>query len=250
MIPCHIAVYLFMSVFYPCQVLLIRRFCFLKWGRSLNWLLKNIKALVFQSNEHCDIHYYILTICDLLSFLFCLLMTAGIRAYVRGCQVSHLARQEIGRKGVKAQAKLTSLWTQVSLAESCPNANNRDHHHPPVGHCWVLKGWGMWEGKHGQKTKSHRMVAWEGKTISTLTMAKPSPTGIYLLPEENFRHQQLADQQSLDSTSLFSTFSSCLYTVVSLITRCYGLNVSSQNSYVEILTLNVAVLGGGACSWG
>lgn len=173
MIPCHIAVYLFMSVLYPCQVLLIRRFCFLKWGRSLNWLLKNIKALVFQSNEHCDIHYYILTICDLLSFLLCLLMTAGIRAYVRGCQVSHLARQEIGRKGVKAQAKLTSLWTQVSLAESCPNANNRDHHHPPVGHCWVQKDEVC---ERASMDRRRRVIEWwPGRGRQFLLSPWPSP---------------------------------------------------------------------------
>ena len=64
-IPCHIAVYLLVRV-YLCQVLLIRCCCFLKLGRSLNWLLKNVKALVFQTNEPCDTHYYILTICGLV----------------------------------------------------------------------------------------------------------------------------------------------------------------------------------------
>lgn len=56
-IPCHMAI--IMVRVYPCQVLLIRCLRCLKLGRSLNWLLKNVKALVFQSNEPCDTHYYI-----------------------------------------------------------------------------------------------------------------------------------------------------------------------------------------------
>ena len=127
------------------------------------------------------------------------------------------------------------------------HANKRDHHHPLVGHCWVQKGWGMWRVSMDRR---QRVIEWwPGRGRQFLLSPWPSPVPlvlIYLLPEENFRHQQLADQQSLDSTFLFSTFSSCLYTVVSLMTRCYGLNVSPQNSYVEILTLNVVVLGGGA----
>jgi len=61
----------------------------------------------------------------------------------------------------------------------------RDHCHPPVGHCWDE----ACGGASMDRRQSQRLVTWERKTVSPLSMAKPGPPVIHLLPNENFRHQ-------------------------------------------------------------
>lgn len=150
-----------------------------------------------------------LTICDLLSFLFCLLIMLGDGPSFHGCQVPHLPWHKISRKGVKSQAKMTHLWTQVSKGDSSPWQQERSQY-PMCGALLCRKEWGV--GKQANWEQSPRVVILQEKTsCSTLAIAQPHPFTFYLLPEENFRYQLLWPSMT-GFNLVFSRLSQTLYT--------------------------------------
>lgn len=97
---------------------------------------------------------------------------------------------------------------------------------PPVGALLAARGMRYMGGKAGTEDKSPRVVTLEGKTSCFYApYGQVQSIGIYLLPEENFRYQQLTDQQWLGSTFLFGRLTQTFCILWQPITRCYGLNI-------------------------
>lgn len=134
-----------------------------------------------------------LIICDLLSFLFCLLTMLGDGPSFHGCQVPHLPWQKTSRKGVKVQAKMTHLWTQVSKGDSSTWQQERSQY-PMCGALLSRKEWGVWEQANWEQ--SPRVVILQEKTsCSTLTIAQPHLFTLYLKRTSDincYDHQWLA----------------------------------------------------------
>lgn len=162
-----------------------------------------------------------LTICDLLSFLFCLLIMLGDGPSFHGCQVPHLPWQKISRKGVKSQAKMTHLWTQVSKGDSSPWQQERSQY-PMCGALLCRKEWGV--GKQANWEQSSDLAG-ENKLLYSCHSPASS---VYLLPF-TWRELQISTIMTINDwlqLSLQQIVSNSLYIVV-FHTWCYGQNVKA-----------------------